>query len=274
VIFYTTYKFYNRKEHPLTISEIRQIGGRAGRYGKEKTGYVAAFNNKDLDNIKSAFKSKIPEVEKAFIIPTIEHIEIISQITNTKNISDIFKYFRKYVQINSDLFQLSDLSELIYKSKQLNHITDLKTAFTFAVAPVDVKSELVFNYYKDYIDNVTQNKTVNPPMLSDLRNQNFNEINNMRNLESFIKVCNLYNWLHFRYPEHFFDIETCSIEKNKAISKVITILNSENLIKKCRFCGRHLPLDFKFNICNICHHKTYRKSKKRYFKKKSYKRNK
>ncbi|MBP7652545.1 hypothetical protein KA977_03930 [Candidatus Dependentiae bacterium] len=259
VIFFTTVKVFNRKIYPLTISEIRQIGGRAGRYGREEVGYVTAFNSKDLLSIKNAFSSKIPLVESGNIIPTFEHIRIISEITGEKEIGVILKHFQKYVIIESDMFCLSDLNEILYKTQYLKKIKNLEIAFPLSVAPVDIKDKIGMEFYKNYVDMIRENLVIPYPKMEDLGKKNYKEIGNLKELESFIKVCNMYNWLHFRFPDNCRDIENCSIEKAKAVDIVIETLNSEQLIKKCSNCGRPLPLDFPFTICNGCYNRRYTK---------------
>ncbi|HPN31512.1 MAG TPA: helicase-related protein [bacterium] len=259
VIFFTTVKVFNRKIYPLSISEIRQIGGRAGRYGREETGYVTAFNSKDLQNIKNAFSAKIPVVELGNIIPTFEHIRIISEITGEKEIGVILKHFQKYVIIDSDMFCLSDLNEILYKTQYLKKIKNLEIAFPLSVAPVDIKDKFGMEFYKNFVDMIRENLVIPAPTMADLGTRNFKEISALKELESFIKVCNLFNWLHFRFPDNCKDIETCSFEKSKAVDIVIETLNSEQLIKKCSTCGRPLPLDFAFTICNGCYNRRYTK---------------
>jgi len=267
VIFYTTAKMINRQVVPLTSSEIRQIGGLAGRYGREDIGYVSAFNSKDLENIQKSFSTSLPEVERANIIPTLEHIKIISSLTGEQNIGKIFRHFKKYVVIDSDIFCLADMDELLYKTEFLERIKNLDKAFDLAVAPVDIKDKLGMEYYKNYVAMLNEDLVVPAPKISELGNKNFADVENMKELESFIKVCNLYNWLHFRYPENFKELPTCASEKRKAVDLVIEILSSQALMKKCGICGKALPLDFPFSICNSCFNRRYNKKRNRkYYK--------
>ncbi len=104
---------------------------------------------------------------------------------------------------------------------------------------------------------VKENLNIRAPVMSDLEHKNFQDIEGLKELESFIKVCNLYNWLHFRFPNNFQQIEICTKEKIKAVNIVIDVLSSQNLMKKCVNCGRELSLEFPFTICNGCYNRRY-----------------
>ena len=159
------------------------------------------------------------------------------------------------------------MDELLYKTEFLERIKNLDKAFDLAVAPVDIKDKLGMEYYKNYVAMLNEDLVVPAPKISELGNKNFADVENMKELESFIKVCNLYNWLHFRYPENFKELPTCASKKRKAVDLVIEILSSQALMKKCGICGKALPLDFPFSICNSCFNRRYNKKRNRkYYK--------
>ena len=65
VVFLETTKFDGVQERPLTISEIQQIAGRAGRFGIYDTGYVASYYDYEL--ISERITYKLPILKKAMI---------------------------------------------------------------------------------------------------------------------------------------------------------------------------------------------------------------
>lgn len=70
---------YDGVEHrPLTISEMKQIGGRAGRYGSEyPVGEVTAIapSVNALKTLRRALDSPTPPVERAGMFPLLEQLE-------------------------------------------------------------------------------------------------------------------------------------------------------------------------------------------------------
>jgi hypothetical protein len=57
VVFFKTEKFDGESTRPLTMSEIRQIGGRAGRYGFAQFGLVSALTPQALGQVRFALRS-------------------------------------------------------------------------------------------------------------------------------------------------------------------------------------------------------------------------
>ena len=62
IVFIQTDKFDGRKTRPLKTSEIRQIAGRAGRFGIYDTGYVSAVGEEGLEFIRAHFDEPEPEI--------------------------------------------------------------------------------------------------------------------------------------------------------------------------------------------------------------------
>lgn len=59
IVFLEVEKFDGVSRRPLVISEIKQIAGRAGRFGLYDTGYVTALGQKNLNYLKNTLN--IPE---------------------------------------------------------------------------------------------------------------------------------------------------------------------------------------------------------------------
>jgi ATP-dependent RNA helicase SUPV3L1/SUV3 len=86
VILDAVNKYDGIRDRPLTYPEIKQIGGRAGRYrtaanpggkgGKEaNVGYVTTMESADLQNVQKAFKRNIHDLKAAYITPPAGIIE-------------------------------------------------------------------------------------------------------------------------------------------------------------------------------------------------------
>ncbi|GMM34899.1 ATP-dependent RNA helicase [Saccharomycopsis crataegensis] len=147
VIFSTTEKFDGGSRRRLTVSEIKQISGRAGRFKsanfgnkssssepvfdvledekvmKEKSepssssaaavGYVTAMHNRGLSYIRSCLSHKITNIEKACLWPP-DHIltEYISEFPSKTSLTHILKVYGKEVT-TSELFFSSDVEPKI-----------------------------------------------------------------------------------------------------------------------------------------------------------------
>ena len=73
IVFLQTIKFDGVKERSLTASEVKQIAGRAGRYGLYDTGLVTSYYDYWL--IENLLSQRVPNIKKAMISIPSEFLE-------------------------------------------------------------------------------------------------------------------------------------------------------------------------------------------------------
>lgn len=89
VVFTTIEKFNGLEMVNLTPTEIKQIGGRAGRYGKVEKGQVTALNKEDLKYIKNLITAQDKTNNFFYIKPSEAHVSKISQQLETNSLFTI-----------------------------------------------------------------------------------------------------------------------------------------------------------------------------------------
>eukprot|EP00960_Hanusia_phi_P051887 761082-Hanusia_phi.AAC.6 len=123
VVFSALRKFDGQEERPLTASEIRQIGGRAGRFGsKNSEGIVTSLHDKDLPVLKRSFKKELPQIEKACLRPEIIMLEdFVHSIRHawpredgeeTLSIDSALQLFKDFHQTEENFFLGTTIDEL------------------------------------------------------------------------------------------------------------------------------------------------------------------
>ena len=77
VVFADTVKFDGVARRPLTVTELKQIGGRAGRFGGAHAagGEVTSFRRSSQTLIATALASPSPPLAAAGLLPTLEQLE-------------------------------------------------------------------------------------------------------------------------------------------------------------------------------------------------------
>lgn len=72
VVFLNTLKFDGRNNRPLSASETRQIGGRAGRFreGVRGVGYITALDRRNLKRVKIAMNTSPEPLNRACLWPS------------------------------------------------------------------------------------------------------------------------------------------------------------------------------------------------------------
>jgi hypothetical protein len=80
IVFSTVKKFDGVEKRDLRPPEVRQIGGRAGRFNSRfPVGTVTSIHPRDLPLITSAFKKPIEPQYKAGLLPMFEHLELFEE---------------------------------------------------------------------------------------------------------------------------------------------------------------------------------------------------
>ncbi len=116
LIFATIEKFDGVKDRLLTPPEIRQIAGRAGRFGIHEEGVVTALNPRHIALLRRALEDGAPPPRPApiWIAPTDEHLLRLSTIIGTTRISRLFQFFQtRVMRDGSDGLRIAELGDAI-----------------------------------------------------------------------------------------------------------------------------------------------------------------
>ncbi|KAI1386447.1 P-loop containing nucleoside triphosphate hydrolase protein [Hypoxylon trugodes] len=233
VIFEQTHKRTKAGYRRMTTSEIKQIGGRAGRFrtarqaaapsglnGEQTTippkagqpGLVTALDNFDLDIVKEAFSTEPEPIRTAGIQPPPAVIERFSSYfpPNTP-FSYILSHLRDLAQVTSR-FHLCDLGEIM-------EVADIIQPFPMSVydrcvflnAPVALRERagaLVVQAFARCVSEMEGGELINIPEIDlellDVEEETYpDRAEYLRRLESLHKTITLYLWLSYRYSGVF-----------------------------------------------------------------------
>ena len=225
VLFYATEKFNGEEVCELSVSDIRQIGGRAGRYGFAQSGVVNALNAKSLELIRSALKCTPETLRPPFYVsPGRNHIRIISDVLGTTSLERILTFFDRAIEFSDERFARSNIDDLSYLSTFVDErlpFLDVTERLTIASAPVAVRNETVVHWFLNRMLPAFRDPN-NPDDgyedLDDLfgASRHFERDGarsqlELRDAEDYLKTLTVYAWLAYRYPEVFTRIEECEI---------------------------------------------------------------
>jgi replicative superfamily II helicase len=71
-------KFDGVEDRPLTMAEIKQVAGRAGRFGSRyPAGVVTATTEADLARVREALAQPSEEVAAAYLAPSLAQLEML-----------------------------------------------------------------------------------------------------------------------------------------------------------------------------------------------------
>jgi hypothetical protein len=116
LIFTAIEKFDGVADRILTPQEIRQIAGRAGRYGIHEEGQVTALNARHIAVLRRGLEGADPPPRPGpiWISPTDEHLRRLSAIINTTRISRLLQFFQtRVMRDGDDDLRIADVSDTI-----------------------------------------------------------------------------------------------------------------------------------------------------------------
>jgi ATP-dependent RNA helicase SUPV3L1/SUV3 len=120
VIFTTTQKYNGKTNITLSDSSIKQIGGRAGRFGVgESEGHITAISKDELHVVKKAIDAPVTYLKKATLWPPdglwVRYYSMFTEDTDLNTMyrkfeTDLSKHYRKTKDIVRD-FELQSLDD-------------------------------------------------------------------------------------------------------------------------------------------------------------------
>jgi ATP-dependent RNA helicase SUPV3L1/SUV3 len=225
ILFTTIEKFNGKKTTTLTPMEIKQISGRAGRYGKIERGSVSALDNHSLKYIRKTIDLEGEKNDFLYIKPNIEHVKTIGKELKTSQLFPILTFFtNKVMSKRSNLYVCSDLSEKKEVALLLDKIPDLSLEDKFLFNNAPVPGEDHYDIYVSWIKDYQRNKIVPVPGVKILNPRVFNYDNQLI-LENYVKLLNLYSWLTYKKPEVFTEHSKCLEVREESNKKIEDLLS-------------------------------------------------
>lgn len=256
IVFSALSKFVDNKENPLSYSEIKQIAGRAGRYGRFPVGTVTTLNRVEdgLKTLKDALAYHLTQSDKAMVGPDLEIYKSVNQALEANSLSNLSlsEFLRLFNTMTFqkpfycvDMKEMIELAELVEAADE-NQKLSYAEIFGFSCAPVNLGLIEHVQYYMWILNHYVNDQLImNEPI--DVTSDNIDY------LETSIKCVELFQWLsrHFANKNFSYDVDKLLDNKSKAIEKLNELL-SDKIAKTCSSCGVNMPANAKFNICEEC----------------------
>lgn len=228
VVFYTTEKFNGEEMVNLTPSEIRQIGGRAGRYGFAQFGVVNALTAENLELVRNAINGTSEKLPPTYYVaPGHNHVRIIGEVLNTTSLERILTFFERAIEFSDARFFRSNIDDLSFLSSFVDErlpFLDVAQRLTIACAPVPIRSEKVLDCFLNRLLPAFKD-----PANPDAEHDDLNDLLEaspyfdvgtaktqleLRDAEDYLKTLTVYAWLAYRYPEVYTRIDDCEIRRD------------------------------------------------------------
>ena len=246
IVFLETRKFDGISLRKLSVPEIKQIAGRAGRKGIYDKGYVTAATDSNL--IKNALTAETKKIDKCYIgIPdSLLELDIdIVDALKTWSLAKIKGYYKK-----------ADVTTIIYllnRLKALNIKASKSDMLKMATIPFEENNKTVMALWEEYCIMYSEGAVnLKKPRLKNIVNTK----KELDELESYYKSLEL-NYSFGKNFNMMINNRYISSEKENTANKINELLLT-NLLdheRVCKDCGKKLSWDYPSDRCRFCKEK-------------------
>ena len=252
IVFLQASKYDGVRQRLLNTSEVRQIAGRAGRYGIYDTGYITAIDEESLAYIRETYNNTEKRVERVslgFPQVLLEINEPLDEILRVWRGQEPEKPFEKE-NLDEALF-LYDKAKTV--SRRIAGFEDKKLLYKMISTPIDIKDRKVVSLWLEYCMNYTADVSLRKPV-PDPR-----EHSGLMKYETYYKQLDLYYQMSYRLGK-IMDENWIRREREKTQDQIMRYLlkDKSRYIKRCRYCARMMPIDSPFNVCDRCYSRQLR----------------
>ncbi len=244
VIFCKTKKYDGVSTRRLQVSEVKQIAGRAGRYGKYDVGYVLTMDTPEL--IEECLREETPPVTH-LTIPFPQ-----DALSSEYPLQELLETWEDLPEVEG--FSREDMWEAMVLYQEMKPVPKKATKeeiFSCITCPVDVKSPELVAYWKSCCQAFFRKESMPHPEFID------EKALTLEDCELQYAALDVYSRMLKRAGEKDETME----EKLRLCEKINELLleTKQEYLRKCKYCGMPLPPGFRFNVCDRCFHRPSRR---------------
>lgn len=246
IVFLQAEKFDGVTRRLLTTAEVKQIAGRAGRFGLYPEGYVTATEEADLAYIEE----RMADTEKPLTQVNLGFPQILLDIDAP--LDELLEIWHSVTP--SDPFVKENIDEALFLYDQaklykewIDGFQEKRTLYKMITCPIDIKDKKVVDLWLHYCKTYTADVSLERPVLCRDKKAGIQQY------ETYYKQLDLYYQFSHRMQK-VIEEDWLRREREKTEMKIMSYLTKgkQNYIARCRYCGKLLPLGSTFQVCDDC----------------------
>lgn len=246
IVFLQAEKFDGVTRRLLTTAEVKQIAGRAGRFGLYPEGYVTATEEPDLAYIEE----RMIDTEKPLTQVNLGFPQILLDIDAP--LDELLEIWHSVTP--SDPFVKENIEEALFLYDQaklykewIDGFQEKRILYKMITCPIDIKDKKVVDLWLHYCKTYTADVSLERPVLCRDKKAGIQQY------ETYYKQLDLYYQFSHRMQK-VIEEDWLRREREKTEMKIMSYLTKgkQNYIARCRYCGKLLPLGSTFQVCDDC----------------------
>lgn len=250
IVFLENEKFDGTKRRRLTSQEVKQIAGRAGRKGIYDVGRVAFTDN--INQMKELLEQPDESLSTFTIAPTNSMFERFQKYSN--HLGTFFDLWNKFKNPNGTIkATLSEERELYHliQGTEIEARFSMMDLYGFLHLPFSSGEKSLTNQWLRTMEAIINNDELPEPIIKK---------GSLDEIELSYKAIGLYLLFLYRLGRKTEAIYWERLRKeisDEANDHLKSAINTYK--KKCKRCGRKLPYDYPYGICDRCYNsRSYR----------------
>ena len=241
IVFVETSKFDGVGKRTLLPEEVKQIAGRAGRYGLYDEGFVAAIDGQEI--IEDGLSRMPMPIMKAYVGFPEQLLNLPAEIDTLVKIWAGMDTPSIYEKMEVDELLSLYMSFLHVHRDHMEEFSK-QEIYKLITCSVDIDNKMVMDLWRDYCRDYREVDELEFP---------YSPGPDLYDLESYYKMLDLY----FQFSRKVglpVQEENLSEERRQTEEEISRILKTEcaSYSRKCSACGRELSWDYPFSICERC----------------------
>ena len=229
IVFAALRKYDGTMSRDLTAQEVKQIGGRAGRYGMHEAGVVAVLAGAGSPAFVRTMLAAppAPQVElRPLVQPDADIVRAVAAEIGSDSLFGVLVRIRRAVLRRDDPnYRLSDMGQAFAVASALEGISnlDLTQRWTYAMCPIDERDNGITRLAAWATEHAA-GRPVIPPGIGKLASPERASRDELEHAEKRHKRLVAWRWLALRFPEAYparQDAENATLRLNAWIEDVL-----------------------------------------------------
>lgn len=236
VIFSTLRKFDGTERRELNTQEVKQIGGRAGRFGRFEEGVVAVLaggGSPDFVKMMLEAAPQPPEDPRPLVQPDADIIANVAQEIGSDSLFGVLARIKRAVLRPDDPnYRLADLTQAMAVAGAIDGVAglDLLQRWTYALCPIDERDNGVARLARWAIEHGA-GRGVTPPNAGRLPAPERASRDELERAEKTHKRLVAWRWLSLRFPAAYVAREEAMAETERLDRWIEDVLRQQRRAK-------------------------------------------